>query len=165
MVISYCRKGIASSSLMVMKVLVLLSLLLMVAGSALALEDEGKKDDLATGGHNEEANKQQIPEQVTIENWACKEIADLGKKYSAEKKLPDAVTVEGKPCPKSELTQCLISILDKVVETCGKEGTEAIPREDLDRLAVLHEALKTELAQDEGYITIRETIEKIPGQA
>ena len=105
----------------------------------------------------------QIPEQVTIKCWACREIAELGEKYKAGKKLPDAVIVDGKPISRSELARYLLSILDKIVAKCDcdKDGAGAIPREDLDRLAVLHTALKEELAKYGGYITIRERIEKI----
>ncbi len=147
---------------MLRKVLVLLLISLMAAGPAIAHEDEKKDGDAAHAvSHQEEGGEQQIPDQVTIKHWSCKEIAELGKKYEAEKKLPDAVVVEGKPCPKSELAQCLLSILDKALEKCGKEGAEAIPREDLDRMAALHDALKPELAQYKGYLDVRETIEKM----
>jgi hypothetical protein len=43
----------------------------------------------------------------------------------------------------------------------GKEGAEAIPREDLDRIAALHEALKPDLAKYEAYLIRREAIESI----
>ncbi len=105
----------------------------------------------------------QIPEQVTIKCWACREIAELGEKYKAERKLPDAVVVDGKPISRSELARYLLSILDKVVAKCDcdKDGAGAIPREDRDRLSALHEALKADLVKYEGYITIRKTIENI----
>jgi hypothetical protein len=146
---------------MLKKMLVLFSISLMVTGTALAHEEEGKKDGAVHVDHQEQSGDQQVPEQVTIEHWSCKEIAELGKKYEAKKKLPDAVVVEGKPCPKSELARCLLSILDTAVKKCEKEGAEAIPREDLDRLAALHEALKPELTKHEGYLVRREAIEKM----
>ena len=103
----------------------------------------------------------QIPDKAAIDHWTCKEIAELGKKYDAEKKVPDAELSEGITCPKNEVAGCLLSIIDKVLEKCGKEGPEAVPREDLDRIAKLHEALKAELSGMEGYLTRREGIEKI----
>lgn len=147
---------------MLKKMLVLLSISIMVAGTALAHENEEKNEDAAHATHNQdEGGEQQIPEKVTIKHWSCKEIAELGKKYEATKKLPEAVVVEGKPCPKSELAGCLLSILDKVMDKCGKEGADSIPREDLDRLAALHNALKPDLAKYEGYLLRREAIEKM----
>lgn len=104
---------------------------------------------------------EQITGKTTIDNWTCKEVAELARKYGVDKKLPDAVISEGKDCPKNEVAGCLLSIIDKVIDKCGKEGSEAVPREDLDRIARLHEALKTELAGMEGYQTRRESIEKI----
>jgi hypothetical protein len=104
---------------------------------------------------------EKIPEKVTIEHWSCKDVAELGKKYDARKKLPYSVVVEGKPCSKNELANCLLSVIEKTLEKCEKEGPDAVPREDLDRIARLHEALKKELAGMEGYLTLRESIEKI----
>ncbi|MBF0506724.1 MAG: alginate export family protein [Nitrospirae bacterium] len=127
------------------KILLLLCILLIAAGATLARADDTKDTSAA-----------QILEQVPCEHWAYKEVKELGKKYSAEKKLP-----EGKTCPKSELCQCVLSILDKVMEKQEKEGGEAIPREDLDRIAALHEALKPELVKYEDYVLRRETIERI----
>ena len=101
------------------------------------------------------------PAQVSAEQSTCRELAELGKKYEAEHRLPSEVVVKGKPCPKGEQAQCLLSILQKVVVKCDKEGKDAVPREDLDRIAVLHEALKDELPQQEGYVTLRESVEKM----
>src|SRR5512140_2401701 len=150
-----------------LKMLMLLSIALMLAGTALAHDDEVKKDGATHATRHDEDHggsadaDRQIPDRVTKEHWAYKEIEELGKKYAAEKKLSDAVMVEGKHCPKSELAYCLLSILDKIVGKHAKEGAEAIPANDLERIAALHEALKAELAQYEGYLTIRESIEKI----
>ncbi|HTY21126.1 MAG TPA: alginate export family protein [Geobacteraceae bacterium] len=108
-----------------------------------------------------DAEPEQIPDQVTIQHWSCKDVAELGKKYDAEKKLPDSVVVEGKPCTRGELATCLLSVIKKVMEKCDKEGADAVPREDLDRIAKLHDALKKELEGVEGYLTLRESIEKM----
>jgi hypothetical protein len=103
---------------------------------------------------------EQIPDSVTMEHWSCKDIAELGKKYDAARKLPDSVVIEGKPCPKDELARCLLSVIDKTLDKCEKEGPEAVPKEDRERIARLHGALKDQLAAMEGYQTRRETIEK-----
>jgi hypothetical protein len=52
-------------------------------------------------------------------------------------------------------------LIEKVLEKCAKEGISAVPAEDLERVAALHEALKVELAQYEGYQHRREAIEKM----
>ncbi len=131
------------------KILLLLCILLITTDTTLAGADDTKDSSTA-----------QIPEQVPCEHWAYKEVKELGEKYSAEKKLP-----EGKTCPISEVCQCLLSILDKILEKHGKEGGEAIPREDLDRIAALHEALKAELVKYDGYVVRRETIERVLAEA
>ena len=103
-----------------------------------------------------------IPEQVTIQRWSCMEVADLGvKKYDTARKLPHAVVEEGKPCFKSEIAACFFSVLERVVEKCDKEGVGAVARDDLERIARLHEALKPELAGTEGYQARRDAIERI----
>jgi len=104
---------------------------------------------------------EQILAQVTGEHWACKVVAELGRKYEAEKKLPDSVVVEGKPCSKGEVASCLLSVIKKVKEKCDKEGTDAVPKEDLERISKLHDALKKELEGMEGYPTLREFIKKM----
>jgi hypothetical protein len=142
-------------------VVLLLSISLMLSGTAFAHEEEEKKDGAVHAVQHEDGHDQPIPEHVTIKHWSCREIAELGKKYEATKKLPEEVVAGGKPCPKSKLAGCLFSILDKVADKCEKEGADAIPREDLERLAALHEALKPELAKYEGYLVRREAIEKM----
>ena len=127
------------------KILLLLFILLSTSATTRAGADDAKDNGTAL-----------IPEQVPCEHWTYKEVKELGEKYSAEKKLP-----EGASCPKSELCQCLLSIFDKIMEKREKEGGEAIPREDLDRIAALHEALKPELAKYEEYVLRRDTIERI----
>ncbi len=97
-----------------------------------------------------------IPARVPRGHWSCREVAELAAKYGALKKLPENEVVE-----KKELATSLLDILEKVQTKCEREGNEAVPREDLDRLAALYEALKAELAEYEGYETRREAIEKM----
>ena len=103
--------------------------------------------------------------QVTVDHAYCREVAALAQKYGVDRKLPDAAAVPGKPCPAGEAAACLLAVIDKVQEKCAKEGKDAVPREDMDRIAVLHEALKAELAQHEGYLTRREAIEVLLARA
>jgi hypothetical protein len=97
-----------------------------------------------------------IPAKVPKEHWSCKEIAELAAKYGALKKLPESASLE-----KKELAAPLFAVIEKVQEKCKKEGSEAVPREDIDRIAALYEALKEELAHYEGYQLRREAIEKM----
>ena len=126
---------------------ILLSLFILLSTSAIALAGADDAKDNGTG---------LIPEQVPCGHWTYKEVKELGEKYSAEKKLP-----EGETCPKSELCQCLLSIFDKIMEKREKNGDEVITREDLDRIAALHEALKPDLAKYQEYVLRRDTIERI----
>lgn len=98
----------------------------------------------------------EIPAKVPKTHWSCREIAELAAKYGALKKLPEKETLE-----KKELAASFLDIMDKVRAKCELEGSEAVSREDLDRLAGLYEALKEELAQYEGYQALRESVERM----
>ena len=97
-----------------------------------------------------------IPAQVNRDHWSCKEIMALAVKYDAGKKLPDEAELK-----KRELAAVLLSVLEKVHDKCEKAGMSAVPEEDLARIAALHEALKEDLAQFEGYQLRREAIEQM----
>jgi hypothetical protein len=97
-----------------------------------------------------------IPAKVPRDYWSCREIEALAAKYSAVKRVPDGATLE-----KKELVAPLLAVIEKVLAKCELEGKEVVPAEDLERIAALHEALKEELAQYEGYQTRRESIEKM----
>ncbi len=101
-------------------------------------------------GHGE------IQGKVPKEHWSCKEIAELVTKYGALQKLPEKESLE-----KKELAASFLSIMEKVLKKCELEGSEAVPAEDRERIAALHEALKEELVKYEGYQTRREEIEKM----
>lgn len=103
--------------------------------------------------------EQQIPEQVIMSHWACKQIAELAKQYDANKKLPETLEVNHRTISKAELAKYLLSVMEKMVEKCDLEGKHAVNKEDLERVALLHDALKDELAKYEGYQTQREAIE------
>jgi hypothetical protein len=122
-------------------VFLFLSLLFSLLLAAAVFADEGRGE---------------IPAQVPRGHWSCREVADLAAKYDALKKLPEKEVIE-----KRELAAALLATLEKVQTKCEREGSEAVPREDLDRLAALYEALKEELAKYEGYETRREAIEKM----
>lgn len=136
-----------SRRIKILTALVIFSISLLAAGLARAQEGRGKK----------EFGDRQIPEEVTSDHWAYKEIAELGEKYGADKRLPPG----GRPCSKSELAHSLQAVLDKVVEKYRKEGMRAIGREDVERIALLHDALESHLVKIDGYRTRRETIEEI----
>ncbi len=106
-------------------------------------------------------NAERIRETATVEHWVCKDVAELAKKYEVDGKLPEAIVAEGKPCVKSDVVSCFLSVMDKVLKKSEKEGTDAVPREDLDRLARLRDALLSELADVDDYHNRREAIEKM----
>ncbi|UFS70811.1 alginate export family protein [Geomonas sp. RF6] len=103
-----------------------------------------------------QGDSSEIPAQVSKEHWACKELTELSAKYGAPASLPQKEVLE-----KKELASQLLSLMDKVLEKCEKEGPEAVPAHDLEQLAALHQALQGELAQYEGYEVRREAIEKM----
>ncbi len=89
----------------------------------------------------------EVAAQAAVDERTCLEIIDLAKKYDATAKLPASVIVEGKPCPRGEAAICLLAVIEKVLEKCGKEGKDAVAQEDLEKLTALHETLKDELAK------------------
>ena len=97
-----------------------------------------------------------IPARIPMDHWSCREITALATKYGAINMVPERATLE-----KKELAAPLLAVMEKVLAKCELEGKEAVPAEDLERIAALHEALKEELAQYEGYRTRRESIEKM----
>lgn len=99
--------------------------------------------------------------QTAPRQWSCRDIADLAKKYDADRKLTDAVSTQGETCPRGEAAACLLAVIDKVREKCAKEGKDAVPPEDIARLNSLRNALREELEQTEGYVTRREAIEAL----
>jgi hypothetical protein len=100
-------------------------------------------------------------EGAPLDIQSCRTLAELAKKYGAEKRLPDSVVVEGKPCSKSELARCLLSVMEKVCDKCDKEGCAALSDEDRENIARLHDALKDELSNNEEYVQRREAIERM----
>ena len=98
---------------------------------------------------------------ATTESGICRDVAELARKYDAAKKLPESVVFEGKSCSRNEVAQCFLALMEKVLEKCKKEGPESIPREDLERIAAVHEALQGELAKYEGYLVRREEIQQV----
>jgi hypothetical protein len=97
-----------------------------------------------------------IPAKVPHEHWACQQIAMLAANYGALTSLPAA-----EPLEKKDLATPLLAVMEKVLEKSEKEGREAVPAEDIERIALLHGALKEELAQYEGYQHRREAIEQM----
>jgi hypothetical protein len=98
-----------------------------------------------------------IPDHVTAEHWSCRELAELAAKYESKERLPES----GRTYTKEELARVLCSVLERVCDKAEKEGPEAIPREDLEKMARLHGELGEYLVSLEAYRSRRESIEKI----
>jgi hypothetical protein len=137
---------------------------LVAAGSAFAGAPEEGRAGVAVSDQRQVAGaeatsatpaaKGEIPAEVTGENWAYREIAALVEKYAAEKKLP-----QGRSCTKAELAECLLAVMDKIVKNYQKEGDRALLKDDLEKINTLQLGLEAELAQLEGYRTMRGTIQ------
>lgn len=97
-----------------------------------------------------------IPEQVQADHWCCRELRELCSIYRAAGKLPDKPLVT-----RRELAGALLSVLETVADRYEKEGPNAIPRPDLERIARLEAVLRRDLAELPGYLQRRETIEKM----
>jgi hypothetical protein len=147
---------------MLKKMIMLAAFSLMVSGTALAHEGEGKMEEASNpvenhagpGGAKDDAL--QNPNQATDENWAYREISSLVQKYAPELKLP-----EGKSCTKADMARCLLGVIDKIVKTYEKEGNRSLLRDDLETISSLQAALEEDLNQQEGYRTLRGTLKEI----
>lgn len=99
---------------------------------------------------------EEIPEQVPADHWCYREIRELCVIFQAAGKLPETPLVS-----RRDLTRTLLSLLEKVSEKYEKEGPDALPRADLERIARLEAVLRKDLAEMAGYLQLRETIEKM----
>jgi hypothetical protein len=97
-----------------------------------------------------------IPEQVQADHWCYSEIRELCTFYQVAGKLPETPLVS-----RRELARTLLAVLEKVADKYEKEGPNAIPRADLERITKLEAALRKDLAELPGYLQRRETIEKM----
>ena len=97
-----------------------------------------------------------IPAQVPKEHWSCQSIKNLATKYGALVNISESESLD-----KKDLAAPLLAVMEKVLEKCQKEGIAAIPAQDLEQIALLHEALKEELSQYEGYRLRRDAIEEM----
>lgn len=102
-----------------------------------------------------------IPDRVTADHWSCRDLAELAARYQATERLPESAVVAGRSYSREELARILGSLLEKMLEKTEKEGSGALPREDLEKIARLHEELRGDLTSLETYRTRREAIEKI----
>lgn len=109
---------------------------------------------IAAAAEAEQATE--VPAQVQSDHWACKEIAELCDVYRSAERLPAMSVVT-----RRELARTLLSVLEKVAEKYQKDGADAIPRVDLERIAKLEAALRNELSEFPGYLQRRETIEQM----
>jgi len=91
----------------------------------------------------------------------CRDLAGLARRYDAERALPETMTVEGKPCLRSEAADCLIGVMAKVLAKCRKEGTDALAPEDREAILRLRDDLAAELEKRHGYHTLREQVESM----
>lgn len=143
-----------------------LALVALAAGTALAdtpsADDGGKKTEISQAassgveqGDMEEGNRQ-IPEIVTRENWAFKEIADLCERYEAGAKLGGEQSVA-----KDELADKFVAALASIVEKYDKDGGMAVSRDDVESIRRLIVSLEDELFGKQAYRTIRTTVEQL----
>lgn len=112
--------------------------LLLVCGAAFAHEGGGEIPAKVAGGH-----------------WSVREINALAAKYG------DGMPPAPPEMERRRLAEQLLAIIETVMAKVATDGGGAVPDGDLERIAVLHGALHDELAQYEGYLQRRESIEKM----
>jgi hypothetical protein len=113
--------------------------------------DVQQKDKSGSVGESE-----QIPERVTSENLAYRQIAELRERYGTDKKLS-----EGGSLSKDELVEAFVAILVKVVEEFKKNGSQTIRRDDMESIRTLIIAMEDELFRKDSYLNIRTSVERL----
>jgi hypothetical protein len=108
-----------------------------------------------------EAETATIPEIVTPEHWSCRDLDDLEKRYGIYSDTFSRPTTGARCYSRRDLAARLYVILEKVLEKREAEDRAAVPAEDLEKIARLHQQLKEQLPGLEGYQTRRETIERL----
>lgn len=98
----------------------------------------------------------EIPERIGSEHWAYREMSELVRKYAAAKKLP-----EGRNCTRAEMADCLLAVLDRIVESYEKDGNRSLLKGDLEQISALQLGLERELSRQPDYLKKRHTIEEI----
>jgi hypothetical protein len=147
---------------MLKKMLLMATVSLMVSGTALAHEGEGKMEEASSTVQNPvvpvaaKSEATQVSDQAQSENWAYQEIAALVQKYAGQHKLPSE-----KECTKDDMARCLLGVIDKIVKTYQQDGNRSLLRDDLEIISKLEAALQENLNKQEGYRTQRDTIKEI----
>jgi len=117
---------------------------------------------LVGGGENLLAATTAATETPAVaEPVVCRHIADLAHRYGAERALPAAMTVEGKPCLQSEAADCFLAIVDKIVVKYRTEGADALPADDRELIGRLQTDLADELEKRHGYHSLRGEMESM----
>jgi hypothetical protein len=102
-----------------------------------------------------------IPEMVTPDHWSCRDLDDLEKRYGIYSDTFSRPTTGARSYSRRDLAARLYVILEKVLEKREAEDRAAVPAEDLEKIARLHQQLKEQLPVLEGYRTRRETVERL----
>lgn len=112
------------------------------------------------GGEASAASTVAVPVQ-TAQAGVCREVVELSHRYDAGRALPETMTAEGTPCLRSEAADCLLGVMDKVLDKCRKEGLAALAAEDREMILRLRDDLADELEKRHGYHSLREQIESM----
>lgn len=154
-------KRIIRSPLTLCKTTVILALVALSAGTALGApsmysQNTAQGVSPAVSGVDGIGAEIEIPDSVTKEHWAYKDVAELGEKYGAATKLNVEQSVT-----KNELVDKFVAALSSIVGKYDKEGGQAVSRDDMENISRLIVALEDELFGKPAYRTIRTTIEQL----
>jgi hypothetical protein len=130
----------------------LLATLVLVGTAVAHLPGERK---VSSGQQSSEVRRDTIPELVTSEHWAYRDMVDLLQKYDKAKSLP-----EGRSCTRAELAGYLDDVLGKVLDAHELQGNRSLPKGALEKLVALRHALEQELSRLPHYQEKGAVIEK-----
>lgn len=143
-----------------LKIATTLALVALTAGTALAgpatCSQSSALEPSPTVSGTDGVSWDKVPESVTRDHWAYKDVAELGERYGTGTKLREEQSIT-----KNELVEKFISALTKITETYDKEGGQAISQDDMETVRRLIVALEDELFGQSAYRTIRTTVEQL----
>lgn len=116
---------------------------------------------LAGAGGSALAAPTPADQPTVVESVLCRDLAGLARKYDAEHALAKTMSVEGKPCLRSEAADCFLAVVDKIVVKYRAGGADALAAEDRETMVRLRSDLAADLEQHHGYHTLRDEVESM----
>lgn len=108
-----------------------------------------------------DSNAVAFPDRVSSDHWSSRDLAELENNYGISSADSTGAVGGTEGYSRGDQARRLYAILEKISKRCEAEGRDAVTAEEWEKIARLHEYLKTHLAGLEGYQDSRQTIERL----